>query len=733
MLALAIRLPSPSVPTLLKDDATGFLPAYLPSQRGFARLRAEFPDAAPASRAAVVFVRESGLTQADRRVIDAIALTLHARSGRLGWHVHSVTTAPHLRPLLESPNGRAGVIGVDLPAELLTHSSVSRVREIHSVVAANAPAPGLRIEVTGSAALGELLDRSAKGDIDRTTIWAFGAITLILLVIYRSPVAMLLPLVTIAVSLAVSLGLLGWAAAAGLPINGLVEMFIAVILVGSGVDYCLFLFARFREEMARTDNASMAVEIAVGRTGGAILASAATNVVGLATLALAENRDFSTSGPTIAAAICVATAVVVTLTPSLMFVAGRRLFWPIAIRAAGATDRGIWPAVGQLATRRPGVVAIVVILLLAVPAVLGLRVSPLFDTYDEYPSQSSFVRGARLYDRHFFATGGVSEQTLILTTADRLDTPTVLPVLRDALDTIASALRRDLPVVYQRDLCDPIGDSRGGVTEPTAGALDRITAALTDQIARRFYIGASGRSARIDVGLAVEPRSGAAMDLVRRLHARTVRAVGRSGLAEVSGGESVVVDLSGEGPFYADLRDVAGRDFRLVAIAATTLIGLILVVLVRSLVQSAVLISATFLTYLAAYGTTWLVFHGLYGLDGLSWQIDFLLFIIILSLGQDYNIYVVSRIREELQTRPPRDAVATAVAKTGGVVSSCGIIMAAAFASMFSGSLLLMKEFAVALSVGILIDTFLIRPLLVPSMMLLLLRSRGARSPVVDG
>ena len=119
-----------------------------------------------------------------------------------------------------------------------------------------------------------------------------------------------------------------------------------------------------------------------------------------------------------------------------------------------------------------------------------------------------------------------------------------------------------------------------------------------------------------------------------------------------------------------------------------------------------------------------MIFRLGYGVEALGWQIDFLLFIIILSLGQDYNIFVVARIHEELKISSPRLAIETAIRKTGRVVSSCGLIMAATFASMFAGSLLVLKEFAVALALGILIDTFLVRPLLVPSMILLLHKVR---------
>ncbi len=746
VLALCVYLPAPRIPTLLEDDDTGFIPADRPSQRAFARLKEEFPDHAPASRAIIVFGRETGLSPADHALIAECGEALTARSADSSWHVRTAATAPHLRSILESDDGKAAVIAVDLPAEMLTHSTVNRVRAIRDVVAGarrdsrtsgtedsrtsgrrasrtggrTSGPPGLQVEITGNAAIGELLDRNAKRDVAKTTVWAFAAVMIILLGIYRSPVAMLLPLATIAISLAVSLGLIGFAASSFLPINGLVEMFVIVIVVGSGVDYCLFLFARFREEMTRTPDVGAAVHVAVARSGAAILASAGTNVVGLGTLILADNRDLCTSGPTIAFAVCIATFAVLTLAPSLMRVAGRRLFWPGGrdLHRTAAQGGGLWGFVSRIATRRPGAVAIGLIVLMLPPAILGGGVEPLYDSLEEFPADSSFVRGARLYGKHF--AKDVSELTLIISAPVRLDAPQVLPTLRRALDTLADALSDRFPVSYQRDLHDPLGTLRPREGAKEAGIVGRLGAGLMDSMARDYYLGRSGRATRIDLGIGVEPRSREAIEMVPAIRQAVTRALAPTGLADALGPSTMRVDLAGEASLYADMHDLRRRDFRVIAIVAISLIFLILVGLIRSPAQAAVLVGATLLTYLAAYGTTWLVFHLWFGLEGLSHQVNFLLFIIILSLGQDYNIYVVTRIREELATLPPREAVATAIRRTGGVVSSCGIIMAAAFGSMLAGSLLVMKEMAVALAVGILIDTFLVRPLLVPSLILLL-------------
>jgi len=742
VVAAAVWLPAPRIPTLLQDDATGFLPTEMPSQRAWARLKAEFPDAAPGSRAAAVFVRETGLTGDDRAYIGDLARRLNARCAELNWRIRAVATTPFLQPLLASPDGKAAVIAVDLPAEMLTHSSVRRVREIKSELAAQPTPAGLQVEVTGNAAMGELLDANTKHDIDRTTLWAFAAVTVILLFIYRSPVAMFLPLLTIAASLMVSLGAIGWAAAWGWPINGLVEMFIIVLVVGSGVDYSLFLFARFREELSlNSGDMKSAVEAAMTHSGPTILASAGTVAVGLVTLVLARNRDLYTSGPTIAFAIGVAALAVLTLTPSLMRVVGLRLISRRHRNAASpamgdeghrletdATATGpLWQTAARLVTRFPATVTLVMVAVLLPTSILGTRVQSLNDSYDEYPADSSFVRGAKLYNKHFFGSQGVTELTLVLSTDARIDSPPGLSALRQTLDKVAGSLREEFPVVFVRDLQDPLGSARSAAIGPFA------LASLYEKLVLDAYIGDTEFATRIDLGVRVEPRTIAAMEMVERIRACVLQAVEQSGFLKATGGSSVVIDVAGESATYADMRALRIRDFRVIAVAASVLIYLILVWLIRSPVQSAILLAATLLTYLATYGGTFLIVRQLYGLGGLSWQVDFLLFIIVMSLGQDYNIFVVARIHEELRTHPPREAIAIAIRKTGQVVSGCGVIMAATFASMFSGSLLVLKEFAIALPLGILIDTFLVRPLLVPAVILLLYQwapawRRAARS-----
>jgi len=718
-----IWIPAPRIPTLLEDDATSVVPADRPSEVALTLLRSEFPDRAAASRAAVVYFRESGLTPSDHEARDAVATTLESLSTELGWRVRSTQNMPFLRPVLESANGKAAVTVVDLPGPMLSHSTVKRVREIRRIVESIASPPGLQIEIAGNAAMGELFAAAARRDIDLTTAWAVGAVLVILIVVYRSPLATVIPLLTIAAALLMSLGLVGFAATMGLPINGLVEMFLIVMIVGCGVDYCLFLFSRFREEFSTIAAAgaagdsfavASAIRVAMTHSGGAILASAATIAAGLSTLLLAQNRDLYTTGPTIAFAVVMATAAVMTLAPSLLFVFRRRwIQGPLSVRDGGEGG-GPWRIAARWVTMSPGWVAAIVLLALIPPAAAAWKAEPLHDAFEEFPADSSFARGAVLYREQFFQTKSVSEITLIVSFPQSIRGTGATARIQLTLDRFHAALKEKYVMLYQRDGRDPLGTIRPDRNSSGVGD-------LVGKLVAEFYVGKSGATTVIDIGLQLAPRSREALDAVD-----TIRQTAWDVFA-AAGWDPVRVDVAGETALYADMRDIRRRDFHAVAAAAVAVIFVILILLLRSPAESAILLVATILTYLATYGLTAWMMQSAYGLKGLNVKVDFLLFIIILSLGQDYNIFVVARLHEELRRRPLREAVDAAIQKTGRVVSSCGIIMAATFASMFAGSLMVMKEFAVALSLGVLIDTFVVRPLLVPSL-ILLWRQRWVRS-----
>lgn len=717
IVALLCWVDAPRMESLLHDDAHGFVPADMPSQQAFATLRDEFPDQAPASRAAIVFFRSGGLTASDHTFIDGIARALVNQQDRWGWRVRAGALTPFLRRFFESDDGAAAVVVVDFPAEMLTHSTVNRVREVRTIMDSSPPPSGLTIELTGSAALGELLDASAKRDVNLTTLWTFTAVILILLCIYRSPVAMLLPMITIGLALMTALGLIGREAARGLPVNGLLETFVVVLVVGTGVDYCLFLFARFREELAQTDDVRQAVTGALRHTGAAILGSTGTNAAGLATLILARHRDLHTSGPAIAFALCIGAMVVLTFTPALMSVVGRGLLWP-TVPQRGKPDEGRWWCwAARVVTRRPGAVAAATLALLAFPAMVGVRVRATYDALADFPAESSFVRGAHLYTRHFHHSQEVTEFTLLISGNQRFDgdeNQTTVTCLREA----GLNLRADFPVVYIRHLADPLGSGQADEW--------KLFGAIAERLARNYCVGKSGKTLRVDVGLKAAGRSPAGMASVDRFIEVFSNQFLGCMAAHATDASAWTIQASGEAPLYRDIRALRSHDFRMVASAACGAIFVILWLLTRSTITSVILLAATLLTFLATYGATWILFTRFWGTESVSHQLPFLLFIILMSLGQDYNIYVVTRIAEERRRLDWVAAVETAIRGTGRVVSSCGIIMAAAFGSMLAGKLLLMKQFGVALALGILLDTFVIRPLLVPA--LLMIVNAGKRS-----
>lgn len=708
ILAAAVFLPAPRVTELLAKDATGFLPPDVPSQQASALLESEFPTTA-LSRAVLLFARDEAPLSADdfAAVADVSARLDDAADGE-DWRVLSPAATPHLTPLLVSPDGTAALIVLELSGEMLTHRAIASVRRARGILDEAVLPDGLVVEITGTAALGELLDSSAKRDVDATTLWAILGVAAILLAVYRSPIAMVIPLVTIGTSLFLSLGLLGWAVVAGWPVNGLVEMFIVVIVVGSGVDYCLFLFASFRRfRSAGTDSATAARD-ALRQTAPSILASGGTNVAGLAMLVLGLNRDLRTSGPSIALAMAIATVAVLTLGPALLALLGSKMF-----RNEDRQERETspsWRAIAWYVVSRPRLVLVLGAAVVLPTSLAAANMEPLFDAIEEYPRESSFVRGANLYRQHFFGGEQTAELGLVIDGGELATSGAARGLWTKPLESLRERLSQKLPIREMRDLTQPLG-ARAPALPAIAGGTFDISSAVR-KISEQRYLSADHRVMRADVVLSVPERSAKAMDAVD-----VIRSEASAVMRETFASPTVLV--AGSSAHYADVRAVRSRDFRVIATAASALILAILLLLTRSLRSSLVLVGATLATFGAAYGLTFILFREFAGVSGLSYQVGFLLFIIVMSLGQDYNIYVLAEVNRRRQSDPPREAIAGAIATTGGIVSSCGIIMAAAFASMFSGTILVMKEFAVALSAGILIDTFLMRPLIVPAALLL--------------
>jgi len=710
-----------------EQDAAPLLPAEAPSSRAADALGRHFPHAGGLSEAVLVFERRDGkLTEADRQAIEQAARRgirpeagpassadlagVTVRSpGSLELPPNPLTGRPIGPNLLLSDggqDGQAALVAVHIPADFITVRSDRVVRHIRAVLAGMDLPGGLEVSVSGSGGFGHDYAAAAKQSHRRTAYVTVTAVIVMLLIVFRSPLAPLVPLAAISLAAMVAMGLLSLGRSAGLHVATAEKIFAFVLLYGAGVDYSLLLMSRYSEGLAESP-CSLALPAALRASFPAILASAGTDTIGLLMLSFATFGAFRTAGPAIAIALSVALLASLTLTPALMGIAGGKLFWPSrrAVAAGAqpgqAQGRWFWRRLARLVTARPGATLILTLGLLAIPAVGVVRIRLVYDTLasvraDRPDGVGNAAAGVEAIRRHW-PPGWIGPAQIILEADHPLDEARWERLARRLSQAVAE--RRGISEV--RSFAAPLGLS----APPAANALARTAGGQT---VRSEYLGGDGRAMRLVVMLEDAPFSPGAMSAARGL-ARIVE-------AEAAGaGFAGRVYLAGPTAEMLDIESVIGRDFRLIALLVMGVIYLMVVLLLRDGVLSGFMVFSTLVSYAATLGITGWVFQSLLGAAGLDWKVLVFLFVVMVAVGQDYNIFLAARLAEEARRLPPRRATRKALVHTGPVISSCGLIMAATLGSLAAGELVLMKQLGLALALGMLIDTFVVRPLLLPA------------------
>ncbi|MER6347160.1 MMPL family transporter [Streptomyces sp. NPDC001595] len=535
--------------------------------------------------------------------------------------------------------------------------------------------PGTTVQLAGPAASQADLSDAFAG-IDGLLLGvALITVLVILLLVYRS---LLLPLVIILGSV-FALGLAcavvyALADRDVLRVDGQVQGILSILVIGAATDYALLVTARYREELAARTDRYAAVVAALRRSWGAVVASAATVALGLLALLLSDLTNNRALGPVGAIGIVCAVVSSLTFLPAVLVLLGRAAYWPAKPRPAqdpsGGT--GIWQRIAGLVDRAPRRVwAVSLAALLACAAfapTLTSRGVPLDETFvNDAPS----VAAQATLGRHF--PGGSGNPTVVVADADRL--PQVLTAAK-ATEGVAAA---------------------AGVTESGRPGGDPLVV--------------DGR-VRVDVTLRAAADSDAAKDTVARL---------RTALHAVPGADAKVGGYTAQQ--YDTLR-TAERDRSLIVPVVLAIIFVILTLLLRSLLMPALLVATVALNFLATLGVSSLVFRHVFGFDGTDPSVPLYGFVFLVALGVDYNIFLMDRVREESLRHGVRRGVLRGLVSTGGVITSAGVVLAATFAALGVIPLAFLAQIAFIVAFGVLLDTLVVRSLLVPA----LVRDIGPRA-----
>ncbi len=627
-----------------ETDDTSFLPADAQSTRAVELGRAfSREDQVPAI---IVYRRESGLKEADRRQAQADQQAILAKK------LPGVVPAPI--PPQPSQDGKALLVVVPIAPGGDIESLNTAVEEIRERVGRGDGT--LQVAVTGPAGItADLVE--VFGNIN---VQLFAATTtivaLLLLLTYRSPILWVIPLGAVVFAEFATRGIGYWLARAGVTIDDANAGLLLVLVFGAGTDYALLLTSRYREELRRHEDKHEAMRLALKQAGPAILASAGTVVVALLCLLAAELNGTRGLGPVAAIGITLVMVAMLTALPALLLVAGRRAFWPYIPRYGSAPreESQLFGAIGRAIATRPRLVWIGTTVALGILALGISRTS--FELYsdDSFRGSVESVEGAKLIEGSFPA--GVSAATTVY----------VQPA--SAAQAAAQAARS---------------------TEGVAQVLPPESAP-------------QGDLARFNVVLRDDPYSAQAFETVDRLRER----LGERGIVGGPSAEAL------------DGRTASVRDATVIVPLILVAVLAILALLLRSIAAPLLLMATVILSFAAAFGVSVLVFEHVFGFPGIDPGLPLLAFIFLVALGVDYNVFLMARVREEAEEIGTRQGLLKGLAVTGGVITSAGLVLAGTFAVLGVLPLVVLTELGFVVAFGVLLDTLIVRSVLVPALAL---------------
>lgn len=735
---------APTLSDISTNDRLEFLPADAESTRAAELVREEYPRSS--TPAIVVFRNLDGLSDADlesaRTVYDAVAAMAQEPGSNVAGVV-SIFNLPQARGQLVSPDETTMTMIVPISGSRTEPAFGDRVDAIRDVTAQ----AGGEVQVKVSGPAGLIADLVAVfSDIDLFLLLVTASLVLVLLMlIYRSPVIAIVPLLIVGLVLQLAGGLAALVLrAVDFPVDGQTSGIMTVILFGAGTDYYLFIASRYREELRRHEDKHVAMRAAMRGVSEAILSAGATLMLAALLLLLAVFGSFRSLGPVVAIAIGTMMLAALTLIPAILAIIGRNGFWPFRPRYSPDAENEqvsrVWSRIGKMVLNRPAAVLGVTTLVLLVMASGILRYAPSYDTLESLPSDVESVEGFQLLRAGFPAGDLAPTDVYVRFPAGQ---SAFDPANMATLQAVSEALAGLEHVVQVSGPTAPSGVGQGPGLDDVRQAYDQAPPDLRAQIDEARVTGQAGPPAgvdasspeaqavglytqalqfmsidtsvaRVEVVLDLNPYGAEAMDLVP-----TIRDTARSAAA-AAGLDGTSVLVGAETAQNADARSAVTRDELLVLPAILLAIMLVLGLLLRSVVAPLYLGATILLTYFATLGLSILVFRYVFGQESVGSSVPFYLFVFLNGLGVDYSIYLMSRIREESERMPLRLATEYALERTGGVITSAGIILAGTFAALMTLPLRDLFQLGFAVAIGVLLDTFVTRSLLAPSLVELL-------------
>lgn len=656
--------------------------SYLPASADATKVAAALPgfsesDAIPA---VLVFARDSVLSEADRALISERAAAIKDTKG--------ISETPS--PAIFSEDGKAATVFVPIDSA----DASDTVSALRTTLSKDLPS-GLSAYVTGPAGFTTDLVGAFAGIDGLLLLVALAAVFVILVIVYRSPLLPILVLAASMFALCTALLTVWWLAKANIVLlNGQVQGILFILVIGAATDYALLYVSRYREALRDHQSRWDATMVALRGSIEPILASGGTVIAGLLCLLLSDLNNNRALGPVAAIGILFSVLSALTFLPALLLMSGRVAFWPRNTRfgsahpvLAGPDARGWWPKVGRAVTKRPRLIWIgcTVVLLAAwvgIPHLNATGVPQSALVLNESPARD----GQKVLAEHFPGGSGSPIQVLA-------------PTAR-AAEVIETLTKNDgLGQVQALASASPSGTAAATVQNGTAV----FTAPGNPAAPNTVEATVSDGHILLQATLNAEPDSDAAEKLVRDLR------------TELDGGNDPV-RVGGTTATAIDTNDAATHDRNLIIPIVLVVILLILMLLLRSILAPIILIATVVLSFGTALGVSAWVFDGVFKFPGAEPAVPLYGFVFLVALGIDYNIFLMTRVREESKRFGTRPGILRGLSVTGGVITSAGIVLAATFAALGVIPILFLAQIAFIVAFGVLLDTLIVRSLLVPAL-----------------
>lgn len=582
---------------------------------------------------------------------------------------------PEQRVAFLSENQKTFFIPLSLPKNLEGKDLNKLVQSIKETVDGQVD-EAVELSWTGPAGIAsDAIELFSQADIV-LLLSTVGLILVLLLVIYRSPLLTLIPLAGAGIVYAVVDRVIGFASKMDwFGVDSQALSIMTILLFAVVTDYSLLIFSRYREELKTHEDASAAMKETMRHVKEPIFFSGSTIVLGVATLFFAVYEPYRNFAPVFAIAAAAMLIAGLTLLPALFAVIGRKAFWPVIPKYGEATveKKTIWGKVAAVVTKKPLQFMIPILLLLALGAWNMTNMKESYDLIASFPEDLSSRVG---YERlgQDFSEGSLAPGTLLFVSDNELG--------MEQLQTVIERIEEDPAIAQVTTQGNPLNEA--------------------------------GNAAKFSVTFEGNPYDAKAFDAVLKLREDSDKLLKEADLSNTA------MYISGETAVNADLRDINDRDTWIVMILMTVLITVMLGFQTRSMIAPIYMMGSILLSFAATVGLAYFLFEVFLDLDGLSYRMPLYSFVFLVALGVDYSIMLIARIREEMKAMPFDDAVRKGLERTGGVISSAGLILAATFLVLATMPIYELKLFGFIMALGILIDTFIVRPMLIPAVLVLL-------------